>query len=66
MTLSQYTREFKTNILLATPVIMGMLGHILVGLADDIMVGALGPIELAATSLGIQYNKDDTSFVWEI
>lgn len=52
MALSQYTKEFNTNIRLATPVIMGSLGHILVGLADDMMVGVLGPIELAATSLG--------------
>jgi MATE family multidrug resistance protein len=31
---------------------MGSLGHLLVGLMDDIMVGRLGPIQLAATSLG--------------
>ena len=31
---------------------MGSLGHLLVGLIDDIMVGQLGPVELAATSLG--------------
>jgi len=31
---------------------MGSLGHLLVGLIDDIMVGRLGPVELAATSLG--------------
>ena len=52
MRLRQYTREFKTNLSLATPVIMGSLGHILVGLADDMMVGVLGPVQLAATSLG--------------
>lgn len=52
MILSQYTKEFKNNLQLATPVIMGSLGHILVGLADDMMVGVLGPIHLAATSLG--------------
>jgi MATE family multidrug resistance protein len=50
--LSRYTSEFKTNIRLATPVVMGSLGHVLVGLADDIMVGVLGPVQLAATSLG--------------
>ncbi|HIP49041.1 MAG TPA: MATE family efflux transporter [Lutibacter sp.] len=50
--LSQYTKEFKNNLQLAIPVIMGSLGHILVGLADDMMVGVLGPIHLAATSLG--------------
>lgn len=31
---------------------MGSLGHLLVGLIDDIMVGRLGPVQLAATSLG--------------
>src|SRR5210317_24392 len=31
---------------------LGSLGHLLVGLIDDIMVGRLGPVELAATSLG--------------
>ncbi len=31
---------------------MGSVGHLLVGLIDDIMVGRLGPVELAATSLG--------------
>lgn len=30
----------------------GSLGHLLVGLIDDIMVGSLGPVKLAATSLG--------------
>ncbi len=30
----------------------GSIGHLLVGLVDDIMVGHLGPIKLAATSLG--------------
>lgn len=34
------------------PIMMGSLGHLLVGLIDDIMVGRLGPVELAATSLG--------------
>lgn len=31
---------------------LGSLGHMLVGLIDDMMVGRLGPVELAATSLG--------------
>jgi len=50
--LKNYTSEFKNNLKLATPVMMGSLGHLLVGLIDDIMVGRLGPVELAATSLG--------------
>jgi len=50
--LKNYTSEFKNNLKLATPIMMGSLGHLLVGLIDDIMVGRLGPVELAATSLG--------------
>lgn len=50
--LKKYTSEFNNNLKLATPVMMGSLGHLLVGLIDDIMVGRLGPVELAATSLG--------------
>lgn len=52
LNLKNYTSEFKNNIKLATPIMMGSLGHLLVGLIDDIMVGRLGPVELAATSLG--------------
>ncbi len=52
MALSDYTLEFKTNLKLALPVMTGSLGHLLVGLVDDIMVGSLGPVKLAATSLG--------------
>jgi MATE family multidrug resistance protein len=48
----QYTKEFKYNLTLAVPVIMGMLGHTFVQLADNIMVGQLGTAELAAVSLG--------------
>lgn len=47
-----YTKEFRYNIKLAVPVIMGMLGHTFVQLADNIMVGQLGTAELAAVSLG--------------
>ena len=47
-----YTREFKYNATLAFPVILGMLGHTFVALADNLMVGRLGTAELAAVSLG--------------
>lgn len=49
--LADYTREFKTNLNLAIPVITGMLGHTLVVFADNVMVGQLGTAELAAVSL---------------
>ncbi|MDA0937015.1 MAG: MATE family efflux transporter, partial [Bacteroidetes bacterium] len=52
MGLSTYTREFNTNLKLAYPVIVGMLGHTIVQLIDNIMVGQLGTAELAAVSLG--------------
>jgi MATE family multidrug resistance protein len=50
--LSKYTKEFSYNIKLAYPVILGMLGHTLIGIVDNFMVGKLGSTELAAVSLG--------------
>ena len=52
MNLSKYTREFTYNWKLAYPVILGMLGHTFVSLVDNVMVGKIGPAELAAVSLG--------------
>ena len=52
MILAQYTKEFKYNLNLAAPVMLGMLGHTFVSLVDNIMVGQLGAAELAAVSLG--------------
>jgi len=50
--LKNYTKEFSYNIKLSVPVITGLLGHTVVQLADNIMVGQLGTAELAAVSLG--------------
>ncbi len=50
--LTAYTSEFRTNFKLASPVILGMLGHTFVSFADNVMVGQLGTAELAAVSLG--------------
>ena len=55
MNLSNYTKEFSYNLKLSTPVILGLLGHTLVGMIDNIMVGKLDPINLAAVSLGNSY-----------
>ena len=52
MILSAYTKEFKYNWQLASPVMLGMLGHTFVSFVDNIMVGQLGTAELAAVSLG--------------
>ncbi len=49
---TRYTKEFSYNLKLAYPVILGMLGHTLIGIVDNIMVGKLGSTELAAVSLG--------------
>ena len=52
MNLASYTKEFSYNLRLAYPIILGMLGHTLIGVVDNFMVGNLGSTELAAVSLG--------------
>ena len=47
-----YTKEFRYNLKLAYPVMIGMLGHTFVQFIDNVMVGQLGTAELAAISLG--------------
>lgn len=54
MTLKEHLRK---NIVLATPVVIGQLGHIMVGVSDSLMVGRLGVIPLAgATFAGTIYH----------
>ena len=50
--ISNYTKEFRYNLQLSFPVMLGMLGHTFVAFADNVMVGQLGTAELAAVSLG--------------
>lgn len=52
MGLHRFTKEFKTNLIIAYPIMLGQLGHILVALVDNLMVGRLGAAQLAAVSLG--------------
>ncbi|WP_079721208.1 MATE family efflux transporter [Salegentibacter holothuriorum] len=52
MQLSAYTKEFSKNLHIAFPIMLGQLGHVLVGLVDNLMIGQLGPAPLAAVSLG--------------
>ena len=52
MLINNYSKEFLYNLKLASPVMLGMVGHIMVSFADNIMVGQLGAKELAAVSLG--------------
>ncbi len=51
MNWKSYFGEFRTNWQLGWPVMVAYLGQVLVGLADNIMVGKLGPTSLAAISL---------------
>ena len=51
MLLQSYRTHVKTTFLIAYPVMLSQLGHILVGVADSMMVGALGAEPLAAVSL---------------
>ena len=50
--MNKYFKEFRYNFKLALPVIAGMVGHTLVSVVDNIIVGQLGSTELAAVSLG--------------
>lgn len=43
--------HYKTNLRLAWPVMVGQLGQVMVSVADSIMVGRLGTIQLAAVAL---------------
>ena len=52
---SRYKEQYKSNLLLALPVILTQLGQILTQFADNIMVGRYGgdnPVPLAAVSFG--------------
>lgn len=48
MTIRQH---YKTNFLLAYPVMISMLGQVMTGVADSIMIGRTGATPLAASSL---------------
>ncbi|MEQ9229428.1 MAG: MATE family efflux transporter, partial [Cyclobacteriaceae bacterium] len=47
MTLKEH---FNKNITLAYPVVIGQLGHIMVSVADSMMVGRVGVVPLAAAT----------------
>lgn len=52
MPASSYAEHFRKNFNLAYPVMLSQLGHVMVGVADSVMVGRLGAEPLAAVSLG--------------
>ncbi len=49
--MKSYKEHLKETIKLAIPVVIGQLGHIMLGLTDSIMVGQVGAVPLAASSL---------------
>jgi multidrug resistance protein, MATE family len=52
MTLLQpISHHIRENLKLAVPVMLSNLGHILMGVADNIMVGHISPVSLAAAGL---------------
>jgi MATE family multidrug resistance protein len=49
--LSRYRSDLRTSFLLAYPVMLSQLGHVMMGVADNVMVGHIGAKELAAAGL---------------
>ncbi len=49
--MTSYKVHLEETIKLAIPVVIGQLGHIMLGLTDSIMVGQVGAVPLAAASL---------------
>jgi len=49
--MSSYKFHIKETLKLAYPVVIGQLGHMMLGVVDSLMVGRLGAVPLAASSL---------------
>ena len=49
--LSSYRSDIRSSFLLAYPVMLSQLGHVMMGVADNVMVGHIGAKELAAAGL---------------
>ncbi|MGB0431875.1 MAG: MATE family efflux transporter, partial [Bacteroidia bacterium] len=47
---SLYIKEYKKNLKIATPVVIGQVGHMFTQLADTFMVGQIGAQPLASAS----------------
>ncbi|QDA61363.1 MATE family efflux transporter [Hymenobacter jejuensis] len=56
MQFSSLRPHIKPTLLLAYPVVLSQLGHVLVNVCDSVMVGQTGKIPLAAVSLGVSVN----------
>jgi MATE family multidrug resistance protein len=44
----RWVREIRPTLVLALPIMAGMVGHMLMGLADTVMIGRVGVVPLAA------------------
>ncbi len=51
ISVQNYKEHFKKNFNLAYPVMLSQLGHMIVNVADSVMVGRLGAVPLAGASL---------------
>jgi len=49
----KYKKDYRTNLKLALPIMIGQLGQVTVNIADNVMVGRLGPEALASVGLSI-------------
>ena len=56
MPLTALRPHIKPTLLLAYPVVLSQLGHVLVNVCDSVMVGQTGKVPLAAVSLGVSVN----------
>lgn len=50
MLIQDFSKHYKTNLQLAIPIILSQAGHMLTGIADNMMVGRVGTTELAASA----------------
>jgi len=48
---ADHIAHYKKNVILAYPVMLSQLGNVMVGFADNVMVGQVGVVPLAAASL---------------
>lgn len=46
-----YRKDFRQTLILSTPIVIGQLGHILMGVFDNAMVGSLAPVEYGAIAV---------------
>src|SRR5688572_22743084 len=53
LTVRRWTREIRPMLFLGLPIVSGMLGQMLIGLTDTIMIGRVGVVQLAASAFVI-------------